>query len=82
MSVAKGIDINSSISVVDRLNLVSLLILTQGRVFIDFRETRREVGRQGERERERDVNSKEKHQSVASCTHPDQGPHPQPRYVP
>ena len=40
-----------------------------------FIDLEREKGRQRERERE-------KHRSVASCTHPDQGSNPQPRYVP
>ena len=38
-------------------------------------------GREG-KERERNVDIWEKHRSVASCTCPNQGPGPQPRYVP
>ena len=40
-------------------------------MFIDFRE-------EGETGVER---KREKHQSVASCTHPNWGQNPQPRYV-
>ena len=36
----------------------------------------------GERERERNITVKEKHQPVASCTCPCQGWNPQPMYVP
>ena len=46
-------------------------------MFIDFRE--REGGREREREKERDV--RDKHQSVASPKCPDQGSNLQPRYV-
>ena len=35
-----------------------------------------------EKERERYINVREKHRLVISCTHPDQGPNPQPRHVP
>ena len=45
-------------------------------MLIDFREKERE----GERERKKH-NVREGHQSVASCTHPDQGPNLQPRHV-
>ena len=36
----------------------------------------------GERERERNINVREKHRSVASHVHPNQGSTPQPRFVP
>ena len=35
-----------------------------------------------EKERERNIDVREKHQSVACCTHPDWGLNLQPRYVP
>ena len=44
--------------------------------------TFRERGREGERKRGRATSVWEKHQSVASHTHPNQGPNPQPRRVP
>ena len=66
------------------------LILTQGYVLIDFREKgrkgdteiQRQRQRERERKRERKVDVRDKHQLVASCTHPNQGSNPQPRYVP
>ena len=47
-------------------------ILIQGYVFIGFRER----GRRGERKR--NIDMREKHQSVAFCTFPDQESNPQP----
>ena len=41
-----------------------------------------ERGEWWEKEGERNINVREKHQLVASCTHPDQEPDPQPRHVP
>ena len=46
-------------------------------MIIDFRE-----GEGGERERKRNIDMREKHPLVASCTHPDWGPNLQPRDVP
>ena len=34
------------------------------------------------KERERNINVREKHQLVAFCRHPNQGPNPQPRHEP
>ena len=48
--------------------------------FIDFRERRRE--RVGGGERDWDIDMREKHQSIASCTHPNWRLSPQPKYVP
>ena len=45
-------------------------------MFIDFK------GRKGERQNERNVNVREKHQLVTSHRCPDQGLNLQPRYVP
>ena len=42
----------------------------------------REEGGEREKEGERNIDVREKHQSVASCMRPDQGSNPQPRYVP
>ena len=41
-----------------------------------------ERGKGREGERERSINMREKHQLLASCTHPNQGPNPKPRHVP
>ena len=41
-----------------------------------------ERGEGRERERERNIDGREKHQSVASHTHPNQGPNLQPRHMP
>ena len=46
-------------------------------MIIDCRE-----GDGGERERKRNIDMREKHPLVASCTHPDWGPNLQPRDVP
>ena len=40
--------------------------------FVDFRERGHE--REKERDRQTDIDVREKHQSAASCIHPDQGP--------
>ena len=45
-------------------------------MFTDFRERRKEG------ERQRKIHVREKHQSVASCMHPNLGLNPQPRRVP
>ena len=49
-------------------------------MFIDFRDGG--GGRKGGRERQTSTDVREKHQSVASCTHPDQESKLQPRPVP
>ena len=49
-------------------------ILTQGHFFSLLLKTKGE--------RERDINAREKHRSVASHLHPDQGSNPQHRHVP
>ena len=41
----------------------------------------RGVGREGERERERNIHAREKHRLIASCKHPDQGLNLQPGHV-
>ena len=53
-------------------------------MLIDFRERGREGEGWGEMERdgERNINVREKHQSVASHMLADQGLKPQPRHVP
>ena len=43
----------------------------------DFRE-----GEGRERERDRNIDVREKHRLVASCTHPNQGLNSRPRHVP
>ena len=50
--------------------------------FKDFTYLFLERGEGREKERETNINVWEKHQLVASCTHPDWGPGPQPRHVP
>ena len=45
-------------------------------MFIDFRERGRD------REMERNIDVREKHQSLASCMCSDWGPNPQPKHVP
>ena len=40
-----------------------------------------ERGEGREKERERNIDVREKHQSVAPCTWPIQGPNPQPKHV-
>ena len=50
------------------------------RMFIDFKEEEgrgRGRGRERERERQRNIDVREKHQSVASRTHPNWGLNPQ-----
>ena len=56
--------------------LLFFKILTQGHLFIAFREREREEGR------ERNIDVREKHQLVASHIYNDQGLNLQPRYVP
>ena len=43
---------------------------------IDFRE------KGGDGEREGNIDVREKHQLVAPCTQPEQGPNPKPKHVP
>ena len=49
---------------------------------MDFRARGREGKRQRERVRERNIDVREKHGSVASRMRPDQGSNRQPKYVP
>ena len=46
-------------------------------MFIDFRER----GMERQNKNERDINVREKHQSLASYTHLDRESNPQPRYM-
>ena len=51
-------------------------------MLINFRERGREGGTERERKRERDIDVRENHLSVVSCTHPNWGLNPPPGYVP
>ena len=59
---------------IPHLFLLIFLILICEYVFIDFRDRGRGVGE--------NIDVREKHQLVASCTHPDGGLNLKPRYVP
>ena len=74
-SMLYSIVCNSSMS---KKSMYLFFFLTQGHIFIVLLEKEGEV----EREKERNIDGKEKHQLVASLMCPDWGLNPQPRHVP